>query len=64
MATAEDLGSEETKVRGYRFERLYNAGYEIDDARVIARRMDIDLHMAVETIRKCADSRLARRIIL
>lgn len=54
----------EAKVRGWRFEILYKSGYDMADAKLIARRSDIDLHYAVEVLRKCCDSKLARRLVL
>lgn len=59
----EDLDHEARKVVSWRLRQLYRAGYEFQDARAIACS-DVDLHGAVEMIRKCADSRQARRIIL
>jgi hypothetical protein len=60
---SEELEREPSKVVGYRFERLFRAGFEVADARLIARRGDIDLHYALELIGRCADSEQARRIL-
>jgi hypothetical protein len=55
---------EDTRVVGWRFEKLYKAGYDLPDARIIARRVDVDLHYAVEMISRTANSVQARKIVL
>ena len=61
---------EERKLSGkdaaarWRFEELLRAGYDIDDAAVLALRADVDLHWAVELVRGGCPSATARRIAL
>jgi hypothetical protein len=64
MPIAAELEREPSQVVGWRFSRLHAAGYEIEDASIIARRTDVDLHYAVELIRRCLNSQQARRIVL
>lgn len=51
-------------VRGWRYETLLGAGWPEPDAKLIARRGDIDLHYAVDVLRKCPDPAVARRLVL
>lgn len=60
----EELPAETAQVVGWRFQQLYDAGYDLSDARIIARRIDVDLHEAVEWMRTTGNSALARRLAL
>jgi hypothetical protein len=59
--TAQDL---DAQVKGWRFQMLFEAGWPLADAKLIARRSDIDLHYAVQVLKKCPDPALARRLVL
>ncbi len=68
--TAADLealvapGTESDSVRSWRLEELCRAGYDEEDATEIAFHLDIDLHDAVELVRRGCPSRIAARIVL
>ena len=51
-------------VRYWRFEELLRAGYEEDDATEIAFHREIDLHAAIELVRRGCASSTAARILL
>jgi len=53
----------EDGAHAWRFEQLHEAGYNLRDAQAIANS-SADLHYAVEMLRRCCDSTLARRIVL
>jgi hypothetical protein len=53
----------EDGAHAWRFEQLHDAGYSLGDAHAIANS-SADLHYAVEMLRRCCDSSLARRIVL
>ena len=61
----EELTKEELDVRAWRFGQLIEHGYEIEDARVIARADYVDLELArvLVSTHGCS-SRLAVRILL
>ena len=48
----------------WRFEELVRAGYDDHDAAELAHRPEVDLHMAVELVRRGCPSSTALRIIL
>jgi hypothetical protein len=48
----------------WRFESLRRAGYSANDAARLARRRSVDLHEAVDLLRRGCDPRLALRILL
>ena len=65
--TAAELNQEHPTTRevvGWRFEQLLAAGFEIREARVVARRRDIDLHQALELIARGCPPELALSILL
>lgn len=68
--TAADLaalavpGTESDPVRSWRLEELCRAGYDEEDATEIAFHLDIDLHKAVDLVRRGCPSRIAARIVL
>jgi hypothetical protein len=64
VSTTENERREETMVQDWRYEVLYENGWPMADAKLIARRGDIDLHYALDVLRRCADPDLARRIVL
>jgi hypothetical protein len=51
-------------VRCWRLEQLLRAGYDEEDATEIAFHLDIDLHCAIELVRRGCPSRTALEIIL
>ena len=51
-------------VEGWRLEQLIDAGYSVDLAVEIAPRVDVDLHQAVELIRRGCTPDTAARILL
>ena len=52
------------EVRAWRFEALYRSGYESDAAVVLAANFEVDLHDAVDLIRRGCTPALAARILL
>ncbi len=56
--------SGEDAVARWRFDELVRAGYEIPDAVLLALRADVDLHWAVDLMRRGCPSAIARRIAL
>jgi hypothetical protein len=56
---------EETDVvEAWRAEQLEHAGYDPHDAANLARRSDVDLHVAVELVGRGCSAELALRILL
>ncbi len=65
METAEfEHGTEEELVMQWRIEELERAGYKPDDVLVIALDPTIDLHLAVDLVRRGCPHELALRILL
>jgi hypothetical protein len=65
METAEfDQGTDEELVMQWRIEELERAGYAPDDVLVIALDPSIDLHLAVDLVRRGCPHELALRILL
>lgn len=67
MTTAQfsRLGSEEaTQILRWRLSTLAAAGYDLDDAVVLASNVEIDLHDAVDLVRRGCPSATAVRILL
>ena len=59
-----DTGNEEqARVVRWRFEELARAGYEAEDARVIAAEVHIDLHVACDLVRRGCPPQTAVRIL-
>ena len=56
--------SEVDAVRYWRFEELVRAGYEDEDAIELAFHLDIDLHWAMNLVRRGCPSSTALRIAL
>ena len=55
---------EEHRVRAWRLDVLFAAGYDFALATEIAGRNDVDLHLAVELVRRGCPPALAARILL
>jgi hypothetical protein len=51
-------------VVAWRFEQLRRVGYDRCEARLLARRVDIDLHRAVDLLRDGCPQKLALEILL
>ena len=56
--------SELDAVQRWRFMELVRAGYEDGDAIELAFRLDVDLHLAVDLVRRGCPSGTAVRIVL
>ncbi len=56
--------SEDELVHGWRLEQLRKTGYPAGAAEAIASRHDIDLHLAIELLRRGCTTDLAVRILL
>jgi hypothetical protein len=59
----EDHEATQEEVLRWRLEQLKLAGYTARDARLIARRFDIDLHEATDLVRNGCPPPLAFRIL-
>jgi hypothetical protein len=55
---------EERLVLGWRYEALVRAGYSEREAMLLADRVDIDLHRAVELVESGCGAKTALRILL
>ena len=66
MAAAEvtTRETEQERIERWRAEELERAGYETAAASLLATRADIDLHDAIELLRKGCAAELALRILL
>jgi hypothetical protein len=67
MMTVEQLeqgGPTAKAVVAWRFEQLCRVGYERREARRLARRVDIDLHRAVDLLHDGCSQELALEILL
>jgi hypothetical protein len=67
MMTVEQLdqaGRTAEAVVDWRFEQLRRVGYERREARLLSRRVDIDLHLAVDLLRDGCPHELALAILL
>jgi hypothetical protein len=52
------------EILDWRFEQLRRVGYDRDQALVVSRRLDVDLHQAVDLIRYGCSCELALLILL
>jgi hypothetical protein len=52
------------KVLGWRVEQLIAAGFEGDDALVLALDRSVDLHVAIELVRRGCPPKTALRILI
>jgi len=57
-------GVEAQEVLRWRFEELVRVGYEPSDAMVLASRLEVDLHQAVELLRRGCPQATALLILL
>lgn len=66
MAAAETIERvpEIERVERWRVEELLRAGYDQAGAEVIATRHDVDLHRAVDLVRRGCEPELAVKILL
>ena len=66
MTVAERSALEEPwidPVREWRLEELLRAGYELEDATEVAFHLEIDLHQAVDLVRRGCPSGTAVKIV-
>ena len=50
-------------VEAWRLQQLIEAGYDVDDAVLLATRFDIDLHQAIALVRRGCPPTIATRIL-
>jgi hypothetical protein len=55
---------EAAEVLAWRFDALCRSGYDLDAAAVIAANVEVDLHDAVDLVRRGCSPELAARILL
>jgi hypothetical protein len=60
---AEEVTSEDVVLR-WRFDELVRAGYAREDAELLARHRDVDLHLATDLVRAGCPSGTAVKIVL
>jgi hypothetical protein len=63
-ADVEQRETAEEEILGWRFEQLLHVGYERRQARVLSRRREVDLHQAVDLVRRGCPHALALQILL
>lgn len=66
MVTA-DIAQREAafeEILDWRFEQLRRVGYDRDQAQLVSRRLDVDLHQAVDLVRSGCSCELALLILL
>ncbi len=66
MVTA-DIAQREAafeEILDWRFEQLRRVGYDRDEAQLVSRRLDVDLHQAVDLVRSGCSCELALLILL
>ena len=56
--------TEQERVIGWRLEELQRAGYGATVARRLARATSVDLHIAIDLLRKGCSPQMAARILL
>jgi hypothetical protein len=56
--------SELERIVRWRSEELERAGYEAEGAKAIAARLDIDLHEAIDLLKRGCPQQIAVRILL
>jgi hypothetical protein len=52
------------EIRGWRFEQLQRAGYKRQEALILSRRPEVDLHQAIDLVRRGCPPELALEILL
>ncbi len=55
---------EAAEVLAWRFDALCRSGYDLDAAAVIAANVEVDLHDAVDLVRRGCSPELAARILI
>ncbi len=60
----EQAGPTAKAVVAWRFEQLRRVGYDHRGARLLARRVDVDLHRAVDLLQEGCTKELALEILL
>ena len=66
MTVAERSALDESwidSVREWRLEELLRAGYEVEDATEVAFHLEVDLHQAVDLVRRGCPSATAVQIV-
>jgi hypothetical protein len=64
-AQFEDLRTDEAaEVLAWRFDALCRTGFDLDAAAMLAANVEVDLHKAVELVRRGCSPQLAARILL
>jgi hypothetical protein len=63
-ADVEQRQTAEEDILDWRFEQLLRVGYERRQARVLSRRREVDLHQAVDLVRRGCPHALALQILL
>ena len=56
--------TEEQRIYRWRFEELVRSGYDMDAARLLAERVEVDLHSATDLLRRGCPNETALRILL
>ena len=66
MATAQsnEVEQRDSEVLRWRFEELRRAGFDTEDALIVAADIKIDLHMATKLLRHGCPPKTALRILL
>ena len=64
MVETEEKRREDRLVLGWRYEELVRAGYSERDAMLVADRVDVDLHRAIQLVESGCPSKTALRILL
>jgi hypothetical protein len=52
------------EIRDWRFEQLQRAGYGRHEALILSRRPEVDLHQAIDLVRRGCSPELALEILL
>jgi hypothetical protein len=60
----EERESTEQAVLAWRLEQLRRVGYDRREARLLSRRLDVDLHQAIDLLRNGCPRELALAILL
>ena len=64
MVETQEKRHEDRLVLGWRYEELVRAGYSEREAMLVADRVDVDLHLAVQLVDSGCPSKTAVRILL
>ena len=56
--------TEQERIERWRADELERAGYSVDQATELAGRFDVDLHQAVDLLRRGCTPQLAMQILL